>query len=80
MPKYTFENTETGEITEVSMRISEREKFIQDNPQLKQVFLSAPNITADPLSNNKHRRGFQEVLNKIHQRSPGSTLNKTAEI
>lgn len=80
MPTYDFRNKETGEITEVIMRISAREQYLKDNPHLEQVILSAPQINADPLSNNQHRRGFKEVLNKIHQKTPGSQLSKTTDL
>lgn len=80
MPLYDFRNKLTGEIFEKSMKISEREQFLKDNPDLEQVLLSAPQVNADPLSNNQHRKGFKEVLNKIHSRTSGSQLNNTTEL
>lgn len=80
MPLYDFRNKLTGEIFEKSMKISEREQFLKDNPDLEQVILSAPQVNADPLSNNQHRKGFKEVLNKIHSRTSGSQLNNTTEL
>lgn len=80
MPTYDFRNKDTGEITEVFMRISEREKYLADNPHLEQVLLSAPQINADPIGSNQHGKAFREVLNKIHSKTPGSQLNKTTEI
>ena len=38
MPNYTFENTKTGENFIEFMAISEKEKFLADNPHLKFVF------------------------------------------
>lgn len=80
MPTYTFRNKQTGDIEEHIMKIAAKEQFLIDNPHLESVIMHAPQINADPLSNNQHRKGFKEVLNKIHQRSPGSTLNKTTEL
>lgn len=80
MPTYEFRNKETGEIIEKFMSISSREQFILDNPHLEQTITRPPQINADPISNNQHRKGFKEVLNKIHQRTAGSTLNKTTEL
>lgn len=80
MPTYDFRNKETGEIIEKFMRISDREQFLKDNPHLEQVLLYAPQINADPISSNQHRKAFREVLNKVHKGSPGSTLNKTTEL
>lgn len=80
MPTYDFRNKETGEIIEKFMSISAKEKFLEDNPHLEQVLLHAPQVNADPISNNQHRKAFKEVLNKIHKSAPGSTLNKTTEL
>ena len=51
MPFYTFEDTNTGEITEISMKISERDQYVIDNPHMKQLITGAPSI-GDP-----HRMG-----------------------
>lgn len=80
MPTYDFRNKETGEIIEKFMRISEKEQYLTDNPHLEQVLLHAPQVNADPISGNQHRRAFKEVLNKIHNGTAGSTLNKTTEL
>lgn len=80
MPTYDFRDKNTGEITERIMKISEREQFLQDNPHLEQVLLHAPQVNADPIGSNRHGKAFREVLNKIHSKTPGSTLNKTTEI
>ena len=80
MPTYSFRDKNTGEVFDKVLRISEREQFLKDNPDLEQVILSAPLFNADPISNNQHRKGFREVLNKIHKSAPGSTLNKTTEL
>lgn len=80
MPTYDFRNTETGEIFEKFMSISSREQYLKDNPNIEQVLLHAPSVNADPIGSNQHGKAFREVLNKIHQRSPGSVLNKTTEI
>ena len=36
MPLYDFKDTETGEVFELNLKISEREKFLEANPNLKQ--------------------------------------------
>lgn len=46
MPIYNFRSTETGEITEVTLRISQLDQYKTDNPQLEQVHLSAPGLTS----------------------------------
>jgi hypothetical protein len=51
MPLYTFENKETGEVSELSMKIAERDQYVIDNPHMRQIITGAPAI-GDP-----HRMG-----------------------
>ena len=37
MPSYSFKNTETGEEWEELLTISEREKFLEQNPHIQQL-------------------------------------------
>jgi predicted nucleic acid-binding Zn ribbon protein len=80
MPTYSFRDKTTGEIFDKILRISEREQFLTDNPNLEQVLLYAPQVSTDSLSGNQHRRAFKEVLNKIHSKTAGSVMNKTTEL
>ena len=52
MPIYNFRNLETGEETEIMMKISELDEFKENNPQLQQYITKAPSI-GDP-----HRMGI----------------------
>jgi len=76
MPTYRFRNKETGELTEVVMKIAELDPYREANPHLETI-ISAP-MVCDPVrvGARKPDSGFKEVLQKIHERSPGSTLNK----
>lgn len=47
MPTYNFRNTETGEETEVFMKISELDDFKANNPQLQQFLTKAPSLNYD---------------------------------
>lgn len=80
MPTYEFRNKETGEIHEKFMSMSSREQYLADNPQLEQIMTRPPQVNADPIGSNQHGRAFREVLNKIHNKTPGSTLNRVTEI
>lgn len=75
MPTYTFRNKETGETFDQVMKISEREQFLIDNPQLESI-IGAP-MMMDPVRAGVRRvdNGFKEVLQKIHTRTPGSKLD-----
>ena len=79
MPTYIFRNKETGEQFEKTMKIAEFDSFRADNPQLETVIQAV--AFGDPTKLSTTRKfdsGFKEVLQKIHERSPGSELNKTS--
>jgi hypothetical protein len=79
MPTYVFRNKETGEQFDKILKISELDSFRVDNPQLETVIQAV--AFGDPTklsSSRKFDSGFKEVLQKIHERSPGSELNKTS--
>lgn len=74
MPTYNFENIETGEITQEVMKISERDVFLENNPQLKSVMLGAPASVKATGDRTKPPGGFKEVLSKISEANPTSAL------
>lgn len=79
MPTYSFRNKQTGEIFDQVMRIAEREEFLEKNPHLETVITGAPAFTGDHISVvKKHDTGFKEVLQRIHEKTPGSQLNKSS--
>ena len=78
MPTYMFSNKETGEVTEVFMKISALDAYRKNNPSLETI-IQAPMI-CDPVrvGVRKMDSGFKEVLQKIHERTPGSKLDKSS--
>lgn len=68
MPTYSFRSKETGEITEKILKMSEKDQYIKDNPDLEAVILSAPVMTYTS-SGIMPDRGFSEVMDKIKQRT-----------
>lgn len=80
MPTYSFRNKDTGEIHDEFMPIDAKEQFLLDNPHLHQTFTSAP-MLGDPTklsASRKYDSGFKEVLQRIHEKTPGSQLNKSS--
>ena len=77
MPLYDFRNKDTGEVFEKMMSISAKEEYLKENPNIEPM-LSA-NALIDPvrLGVRKTDAGFKEVLQRIHEKTPGSQLNKT---
>ncbi len=79
MPTYSFRNKDTGEIFDKVMRIADRDEFLTQNPNLESVITGAPAFTGDHITAvKKYDSCFKEVLQKIHERTPGSQLNKTS--
>lgn len=79
MPTYSFRNKETGEIFDQIMRIADREGFLKENQHLETVITDAPAFVGDHITAvRKYDSGFKEVLKNIHERTPGSQLNKTS--
>ena len=78
MPTYNFRNKQSGEETEITMRISELDQYKQDNPHLEQFLTKAPIIARGHGTTRQFDSGFKEVLQKIDERAPGSELKKTS--
>lgn len=76
MPTYKFKNTETGEVIEKLMKISELDPFRAENPHLETIIQSP--MICDPVrvGARKMDTGFKEVLQRVHEKTPGSQLNQ----
>jgi len=66
MPTYNFRDIETGEVMEVTMRISELDDYKKNNPHLQQYLTAAPALSSDGGGGGlKIDNGFNDVLKKI---------------
>ena len=75
MPTYVFKNKETGEEWEEFMFMSERTKFLEENPHVEQI----PNATAVfidtvKLGRTKPAQGFRDLLKQHKKNNPRSTI------
>lgn len=72
MPTYEFRNTETNETFEKRMKISEREQYLKDNPNIVPV-VTAPAFSYDnsALSGMQPSDGFKDVLKNIKDKAVG---------
>ena len=78
MPTYEFRDVKTGEVTEHFFKSWEsKDEFLAQNPQYQQTMTKAPAVVGDHVTIKKDT-GFKEVLQKIHERTPGSQLDKTS--
>jgi len=79
MPTYSFRDKNTGEVFDKAMRMAEREEYLNQNPHLESIITGAPAFTGDHISAvKKYDTGFKEVLQRIHEKTPGSQLNKSS--
>tara|TARA_B100001094_G_scaffold57991_1_gene53433 strand:+ start:60 stop:362 length:303 start_codon:yes stop_codon:yes gene_type:complete len=76
MPTYDFENTETGEVFEEMMSMSAREKYLKDNPHIRQL-VSGINIVSG-VAGRSYRQdsGWKDNLSRIAEAHPQSNLAK----
>lgn len=73
MPTYRFQNTKTGDIFEKWMYMNEREDYLQNNPDLKQVPTGFASVSEVGDWRNKTSSGWNDVLRKVST-VPGSTV------
>jgi hypothetical protein len=75
MPTYELYNQKTDEYFEEFMSISQKEQYLKDNPDIKQI-PSAPNFISrsGERTNLGGHGGFNEVLHKVADGHPQSDL------
>jgi hypothetical protein len=74
MPIYTFRNKETDEIFEETMKISERDEFLNNNPQFIQVPCAPPIGDSIRLGIRRIDDNFNDVLKKAKNAHKYSTI------
>lgn len=80
MPKYTFENTETGEQFEEWMKIAELDEYKASNPHLKQVITGAPSLgDSMRLGIRKTDDSFNSLLKHIKKGNSKGTTESTIQ-
>jgi len=78
MPVYKFKEKESGEITEVSLRISELDQYKEDNPNLQQVIDYTPNMVTNVKSTlTMAGSGWSDHLKNIKSKSGRGNTIKT---
>ena len=74
MPTYTFENTKTGDITDMAMTMAERDVFCKENPEYRQIFTTLNIIGGVAGLTHKPDSGWNDTLQKIAEKHPSSPL------
>lgn len=69
MPTYTFKNTQTQEVFSKDMKMSERQEFLNDNPDLIQLISVNPVLDPVRLGITKSPDSFKDLMKNIHKKS-----------
>lgn len=75
MPTYLFRDKNTGEYYEEFMSISKYYLFCDEHPELERV-VEAPALVSGVSSTGKVPDGFKEVLSKVAEAHPTSTVGE----
>lgn len=74
MPTYSFEDLETGEVETHILSLSEREEYLKNNPNKKQL-LSVPSLgDSVRLGVTRTPDSFQSLLKNISKNNRGSNI------
>jgi len=80
MPTYDFRNKDTGEVFEKIMSIASKAEYLAENPNIEALITGmAPLIDPFRLGIARPDQGFKEVLQRIHEKTAGSQLNKISK-
>jgi hypothetical protein len=73
MPTYDFLNTQTGDIEEHFLSLSQREQFLKDNPHMQQMIGATATVSGVSIT-GKVPDGFKEVLAKVSENHKQSSV------
>ena len=62
MPTYTFRNTKTEQVFDLFMKMSEKDQYLTDNPDMVSVIGAPLTVTSLDM---KPDNGFRDVLKEI---------------
>ena len=76
MPMYSFRDTETDEVFDIFLSLSEYDLYRKEHPGHERYFdaASVPSLVSGVSLTGKTDDGFKEVLSKISEAHPGSDL------
>ncbi|NBR23638.1 MAG: hypothetical protein EBU08_07680 [Micrococcales bacterium] len=76
MPLYEFKNTATGELSEISLTLSQYDEFCKNNTHLERYHSGAPSI-GDPIRMGlkKPDDAFRDKLKDIKRKHYKSNIN-----
>lgn len=75
VPNYTFKSLDTGEEFVLTMSMSEREKYLSDNPRHEQILVPIPLADPSRLGLRKPDSAFRDILKRAKKEHLGSKIN-----
>ena len=76
MPLYDFIDLDNGEIFEAHFKFAERDEFLKDNPNVKQIMLKPPMIVSG-VGGVKTDDGFNDLLKTIADKNPDTPFGQS---
>lgn len=76
MPIYSFKDKESGDVFDLLLKISEKQDFLDANPQLESIITGAPKIISGREGGHKPDEGFNELLSRIGEANPHTNLGR----
>lgn len=75
MPNYTFRDTQTDEVFESTMKIAERDEFLEKNPHIKQLPCAPRTVDAYNAGRMRTSEDFNSLLKGMKATHRNSTIN-----
>ena len=76
MPLYDFIDLDRGEIFEASFKFAEKDEFLKDNPNIKQIMIKPPSIVSG-VGGVKNDDGFNDLLKTISSNNPDTPFGRS---
>ena len=77
MPTYSFRNSKTGKVFDDMMPMSERDKYLKDNPHLEAV-PTMPAIVSGVAGGRRTDDNFKDVLRNMKDKHPKGNIDPDA--
>lgn len=74
MPIYTFRDTQSGEVFDISMTIKDYDEYKKTFPNHERYFDEVPALVSGSSSSLRTDDGFKEVLSRVAEAHPNSAL------
>lgn len=74
MPNYTFEDTDTGERFDLTLSMSERSDFLNDNPNMKQLITTMNIVSGVSGLTHKNDDGWGEIMSRLGDANSNTPL------